>query len=251
MIAIKESTRAFALLQRNSPLLTQGSRYRAMTSTNWPKCLRRSGSISSPSSRALYCTRRNRSRRSVKVAAIQLKGARNRGPGVVGFRNPGQQVATQFHFLQLGIEHRDIKIALARIMPVNRDLVHTSAGCNIARAHAVIAEIGKHPRCAGQNPRFGAALSGDLKFNRHVSFLGQWLAGWRASAAGMFANFGYNGVSTRDIAAGAGVNEVTIYRHYPRKRDLYVAVLDAELQEVSRAAICWPGLPKPASEEGG
>ena len=53
-----------------------------------------------------------------------------------------------------------------------------------------------------------------------------------ASAAGMFADFGYNGVSTRDIAAGAGVNEVTIYRHYPRKRDLYVAVLDAELQQV-------------------
>ena len=53
-----------------------------------------------------------------------------------------------------------------------------------------------------------------------------------ASAAGMFANFGYNGVSTRDIAAGAGVNEVTIYRHYSRKRDLYVAVLDAELQQV-------------------
>jgi AcrR family transcriptional regulator len=53
-----------------------------------------------------------------------------------------------------------------------------------------------------------------------------------ASAAGMFANFGYNGVSTRDIATGAGVNEVTIYRHYPRKRDLYVAVLDAELQQV-------------------
>jgi AcrR family transcriptional regulator len=53
-----------------------------------------------------------------------------------------------------------------------------------------------------------------------------------ASAAQMFANSGYNGVSTRDIAAGAGVNEVTIYRHYPRKRDLYVAVLDAELQQV-------------------
>ncbi len=53
-----------------------------------------------------------------------------------------------------------------------------------------------------------------------------------ASAAEMFASFGYNGVSTRDIASGAGVNEVTIYRHYPRKRDLYVAVLDSELQQV-------------------
>jgi len=53
-----------------------------------------------------------------------------------------------------------------------------------------------------------------------------------ASAADMFANFGYNGVSTRDIASGAGVNEVTIYRHYPRKRDLYLAVLDSQLQQV-------------------
>jgi AcrR family transcriptional regulator len=53
-----------------------------------------------------------------------------------------------------------------------------------------------------------------------------------ASAAERFASFGYNGVSTRDIASAAGVNEVTIYRHYPRKRDLYVAVLDAELQQV-------------------
>jgi AcrR family transcriptional regulator len=53
-----------------------------------------------------------------------------------------------------------------------------------------------------------------------------------ASAAGLFASFGYNGVSTRDIASEAGVNEVTIYRHYPRKRDLYIAVLDAELRQV-------------------
>jgi AcrR family transcriptional regulator len=53
-----------------------------------------------------------------------------------------------------------------------------------------------------------------------------------ATAAGLFATFGYNGVSTRDIASGAGVNEVTIYRHHPRKRDLYMAVLEAELQQV-------------------
>lgn len=53
-----------------------------------------------------------------------------------------------------------------------------------------------------------------------------------ASATILFAAYGYNGVSTRDIASRAGVNEVTIYRHYPRKRDLYVAVLDAELQQV-------------------
>jgi AcrR family transcriptional regulator len=53
-----------------------------------------------------------------------------------------------------------------------------------------------------------------------------------ASAAELFADYGYSGVGTRDIASRAGVNEVTIYRHYPRKRDLYLAVLDAELQQV-------------------
>jgi AcrR family transcriptional regulator len=53
-----------------------------------------------------------------------------------------------------------------------------------------------------------------------------------ASATGLFANFGYNGVSVRDIAAHASVNEVTIFRHYPRKRDLYIAALAAELQQV-------------------
>jgi AcrR family transcriptional regulator len=53
-----------------------------------------------------------------------------------------------------------------------------------------------------------------------------------ATAAELFARFGYNGASTREIAAAAEVNEVTIYRHYPRKRDLYLAVLSSELQRV-------------------
>src|ERR1700757_743693 len=52
------------------------------------------------------------------------------------------------------------------------------------------------------------------------------------TAASLFSQFGYNGVSTREIASSAEVNEVTIYRHFPRKRDLYLAVLSAELQRV-------------------
>ncbi len=52
------------------------------------------------------------------------------------------------------------------------------------------------------------------------------------AAAMLFARFGYNGVSTREIASSAAVNEVTIYRHFPRKRDLYLAVLAAELERV-------------------
>jgi AcrR family transcriptional regulator len=53
-----------------------------------------------------------------------------------------------------------------------------------------------------------------------------------STATDLFARFGYNGVSTRDIASAAKVNEVTVYRHYPRKHDLYVAVLESELQQV-------------------
>ena len=52
------------------------------------------------------------------------------------------------------------------------------------------------------------------------------------TAASLFSQFGYNGVSTREIAASAEVNEVTIYRHFPRKRDLYLAVLSSELRRV-------------------
>ncbi|MDE3202204.1 MAG: TetR/AcrR family transcriptional regulator [Acidobacteriota bacterium] len=53
-----------------------------------------------------------------------------------------------------------------------------------------------------------------------------------ATAASLFAQFGYEGASTREIAAEAGVNEVTIYRHYARKRDLYLAVVGAELSRI-------------------
>ncbi len=53
-----------------------------------------------------------------------------------------------------------------------------------------------------------------------------------SSATELFARFGYNGVSTRDVASAAQVNEVTVYRHYPRKYDLYLAVLEGELQQL-------------------
>lgn len=39
-------------------------------------------------------------------------------------------------------------------------------------------------------------------------------------------------MSTREIAASAEVNEVTIFRHFGSKRDLYFAVLGSELQRV-------------------
>ena len=52
------------------------------------------------------------------------------------------------------------------------------------------------------------------------------------SAANLFSQGGYNGTGTRDIAQGANINEATIFRHFPHKRDLYLAVLESELQKV-------------------
>jgi AcrR family transcriptional regulator len=43
---------------------------------------------------------------------------------------------------------------------------------------------------------------------------------------------GYNGVSTRDIARAAKVNETSIYRYYPGKRELFIATLDAEFSKL-------------------
>lgn len=53
-----------------------------------------------------------------------------------------------------------------------------------------------------------------------------------AAAACLFAKQGYRGVSTREIARTAKVNEITIYRYYARKHDLFVAALEAELDKM-------------------
>lgn len=53
-----------------------------------------------------------------------------------------------------------------------------------------------------------------------------------ATATNLFAKSGFNGISTREIAAAAEVNEITVYRHYPHKHDLYLSVLKASLEQV-------------------
>src|SRR4051794_28097750 len=44
-----------------------------------------------------------------------------------------------------------------------------------------------------------------------------------------FAKKGFNGATTKEIAAAAGVTEAIIFRHFPNKQALYQAVLESEL----------------------
>lgn len=53
-----------------------------------------------------------------------------------------------------------------------------------------------------------------------------------AAATELFARFGYRGTTTRQIASEAGVNEVTIYRRYGCKRNLYCVVVESELESI-------------------
>lgn len=46
-------------------------------------------------------------------------------------------------------------------------------------------------------------------------------------ACGVFARSSYRGTTTKVICSEAGVTEPILYRHFPSKRDLYLACLDA------------------------
>jgi AcrR family transcriptional regulator len=54
-----------------------------------------------------------------------------------------------------------------------------------------------------------------------------------AAAVTLFARGGFNGVTTKDIAQNASVSEGNIYRYFPRKRDLFIAAVDSELEKLS------------------
>lgn len=54
-----------------------------------------------------------------------------------------------------------------------------------------------------------------------------------AVASGLFARQGFNGTTTKEIAARAGVTEALIFRHFPSKEDLYWAVIEAKIEDNS------------------
>jgi AcrR family transcriptional regulator len=50
-------------------------------------------------------------------------------------------------------------------------------------------------------------------------------------AAQLFARQGFRGTTTRQIAERAHVNEAILFRHFPRKEDLYWTILDGKCRE--------------------
>ncbi len=51
------------------------------------------------------------------------------------------------------------------------------------------------------------------------------------TAIRLFAQKGFRGTTTREIALAAGVNEVTIFRHFASKQELYAAILEVKSNE--------------------
>ena len=48
-------------------------------------------------------------------------------------------------------------------------------------------------------------------------------------ASRLFGSHGFNGTTTRDIAAAVGITEAALYRYYPSKEAMYAAILDERM----------------------
>lgn len=53
------------------------------------------------------------------------------------------------------------------------------------------------------------------------------------AARDLFSEVGFSGASTRDIARMAAVNDATVYRHFSSKKDLFIAVLESDLKQLT------------------
>lgn len=51
------------------------------------------------------------------------------------------------------------------------------------------------------------------------------------AATQLFAERGFEGTTTREIAQAAGINEALIFRHFPHKEELYAAILEEKARE--------------------
>jgi AcrR family transcriptional regulator len=57
------------------------------------------------------------------------------------------------------------------------------------------------------------------------------------AAVHLFAQRGFRGTTTREIASAVGVTEPVLYQHFSTKRDLYAAIIEAKAHEGPGAAV--------------
>lgn len=55
------------------------------------------------------------------------------------------------------------------------------------------------------------------------------------AAIKLFAQKGFRGTTTREIAAAASANEALIFRHFPTKQQLYSAIIEQKMQDRFRS----------------
>src|SRR5450432_1311598 len=55
----------------------------------------------------------------------------------------------------------------------------------------------------------------------------------------LFAEKGFRGTTTRELAASVGVSEPVIYQHFAAKKDLYAAIIESKSQEVQNEMGFW------------
>ena len=58
-------------------------------------------------------------------------------------------------------------------------------------------------------------------------------------ACELFASKGFRGTTTRQIATRAGVSEATLFKYFPTKKDLFKAILEAKLDQLTPDLFNW------------
>jgi AcrR family transcriptional regulator len=62
------------------------------------------------------------------------------------------------------------------------------------------------------------------------------------AAINCFAQNGFRGVTTRELAQSAGVSEPVLYDHFPSKRDLYNAIIEKIATDSEESFSDWPDM---------
>jgi AcrR family transcriptional regulator len=62
------------------------------------------------------------------------------------------------------------------------------------------------------------------------------------TAINLFAEKGFRGVTTRELAQAVGVSEPVLYQHFPSKRDLYNAIIETIVENSESSFGDWPDI---------